>query len=94
MNARTRRSMTDSQSLIRAAQKSYTVPQCAMEVMTTSEIGPEASYQPTGACGCYFESLTGKGTTLSSYCKTCTTASTDCTNPAYPACNFGYCEAQ
>jgi hypothetical protein len=82
------------QTLIQAAQKAYTVPQCAMEVTTNSEIGALASYQPTGACGCYYESLAQGGTTTSPYCRTCT-ANTDCADAGvYTKCNFGYCEAQ
>jgi hypothetical protein len=63
-----------------------------MQVKRTLEIGGEMSYQPEEACGCYFESVTGKGTTLSTYCTACSTT-TPCTDKAYPACNFGYCEA-
>ncbi len=87
-------SLAQQQTLIMAAQKAYTVPQCAMEVMTTSEIGAVASYQPTGACGCYYESLAQGGTTTSSYCRTCA-ADADCADAGvYTHCNFGYCEAQ
>jgi hypothetical protein len=74
------------------------VPWCAMHVMRTSEIGPEASFQPPEPCGCYFESVTGS--TLESYCKPCNLANlnADC-NPeggtsAYPVCRYGYCEVQ
>jgi hypothetical protein len=87
-------SMSDSTALIKASQKAYTVPQCAMEVTTTSEIGAEASYQPTGACGCYFESLAQGGMTTSSYCRTCA-ADADCADAGvYKHCNYTYCEAQ
>jgi hypothetical protein len=85
---------TELQNVIAAESNAFFIPQCSMQVKRTTEVGPEASFQPKEGCGCYFESLTGKGTTLSSYCKTCTTAATDCTDKAYPACNFGYCEAQ
>jgi ABC-type phosphate transport system substrate-binding protein len=67
------------------------VPWCAMHVMRTSEIGSEASFQPSGACGCFFEATTGS--TLESYCRTCTT-NADCTTAGLPACNYGYCEVQ
>ena len=87
-------STAQQQTLIQAAQKAYTVPQCAMEVTTDSEIGALASYQPTGACGCYYESLAQGGTTTSSYCRTCA-ADGDCADAGvYTHCNFGYCEAQ
>jgi hypothetical protein len=84
---------TELQTVIAAESNAHFIPECAMQVSRTSEVGSEASYQPTQGCGCYFESVTGKGTTLSSYCQTCTSKS-DCTNASYPACNFGYCEAQ
>lgn len=84
---------TQQQTLITAAQKAFTVPQCAMEVTTDSEIGALASYQPTGACGCYYESL-AQGSTTSPYCRTCS-ADADCADAGvYTHCNFGYCEAQ
>ena len=79
-------------AVIKAETDAHFVPDCAMQVMRTSEVGAEASYQPKMACGCYYESIIGNGTTFSSYCTTCK-ASTDCKAP-YPACNFGYCEAQ
>jgi hypothetical protein len=83
---------------IEAEAKAHLVPDCAMQVSRSLEVSTtssgEASYQPTGACGCYFESVTGGGTTLSSYCQTCNTDS-DCADAGvYTHCNFGYCEAQ
>ena len=86
-------SMPTLDSVIKAETNAHFVPDCAMQVMRTSEVGAEASYQPKMACGCYYESIIGNGTTFSSYCTTCK-ASTDCKVAAYPACNFGYCEAQ
>jgi hypothetical protein len=86
-------SPSEVQSVIQAESSAYFIPECAMQVSRTGEDGYEFSYQPKEACGCYFESLTGGGTTLSSYCTTCG-SSTDCTDKSYPACNFGYCEAQ
>ena len=81
------------QSVVKAETASHFVPDCSMQVSRTTEVGGEASYQPNSACGCYFESLTGGGTTLSSYCQTCT-ADADCADAgAYTHCNFGYCEA-
>jgi hypothetical protein len=81
-------------AVIKAETTAHFVPDCAMQVTRTSEIGAEASYQPTMACGCYYENIIGSGTTFSSYCTTCS-SSTDCKKVAgYPVCNFGYCEAQ
>jgi hypothetical protein len=43
------------------------------------------------SCGCYFDSKTNApGLAL---CKTCGSPG-DCTDPARPACNYGYCEAK
>jgi hypothetical protein len=85
--------VTQQQTLIQAAQKAYTVPQCAMEVTTDSEIGALASYQPTGACGCYYEFL-AQGSTTSPYCRSCA-VDADCADAGvYTHCNFTYCEAQ
>lgn len=82
------------QSVIAAESNSYFIPDCAMQVSRTSELGAEASYEPPLGCGCYFESLTGGGSTLSSYCTTCQ-SDVDCgEGGGYPHCNFGYCEAQ
>lgn len=84
---------TELQSTIQAEITSHFIPECAMEVSRAEEDGAEASYQPAKGCGCYFESISGGGTTLSTYCAKCTTSS-DCTVAGYPVCNFGYCEAQ
>jgi hypothetical protein len=82
------------QAVIAAEAGASFIPDCAMQVKRTSELGAEASYQPALGCGCYFESLTGGGTTLSSYCSTCS-VDADCADAGgYPHCNFGYCEAQ
>jgi ABC-type phosphate transport system substrate-binding protein len=67
----------------------YTVPECAMKVKRTSELGPVSSYTPAKACGCYFEAK-ANGTAPAS-CKTCT-KDADCTGST-THCNYGYCEA-
>jgi hypothetical protein len=76
------------QDLITLAAKGSTVPDCAMNVKRTTEVGPVSAYSPTGACGCFWENAATGSTT----CTTCTKAS-DCTNAATPKCNYGYCEA-
>jgi hypothetical protein len=62
------------------------VPQCAMTVARTTEMG---NYQAkTGfQCGCYFDFKTRGRTT----CQQCV-ASEDCPS-GRPSCNYGYCEA-
>jgi hypothetical protein len=61
------------------------VPQCAMSVSRTTEVG---DYVGKGGfqCGCYFD-FKANGRTS---CQSCTIPS-DCPSSA-PACNYGYCE--
>jgi hypothetical protein len=70
--------------------KNYTVPQCAMHVTRSTEMGPLSSYKPDVPCNCYFE-LKATGTAPSS-CKTCTTDA-DCTGTNM-VCGYGFCEAK
>jgi hypothetical protein len=99
INAITHKGLTNGstptlQAEIVAEANASFIPECAMQVQRTSELGAEASYQPALGCGCYFESLTGGGNTLSSYCTTCA-VDADCADAGgYSHCNFGYCEAQ
>ena len=82
------------QSLLTDESTANFIPKCAMQVSRSAELSGEASYQPNQGCGCFFESVTGAGTTLSSYCAKCTT-SADCSKVVgYPTCNFGYCEVK
>ena len=67
------------------------VPDCAMEVSRSAEMGPLSVYSPTYHCGCYFEANVVGGT-AGSDCQTCNGPS-DCPT-ARPACNNGYCETQ
>jgi hypothetical protein len=73
------------QSLVDNIIAASLIPQCAMKVVRTSEVGsfaPQTGFQ----CGCYFEMKT-KGKTS---CQTCR-SSEEC--PANrSACNYGYCE--
>ncbi len=74
--------------LIALEAAGHVIPQCAMRVSRTDEIGPLASYAPPGACGCYYDALTDFSTT----CATCSNPS-ECPSDA-PVCNYGYCETQ
>jgi len=74
---------------VKAAIDNNTVPQCAMNVQRTEELGKPKAYSPVGACDCYFESQTGG---VSARCQACTKAS-ECPSSA-PACNRGYCEVK
>ena len=69
------------------------VPDCAMTVQRSAELGPLSAYAPPFQCGCYFEASPNVSGTAPEGCTACTT-SADCTDPARPACNLGYCEVQ
>jgi hypothetical protein len=72
-----------------SAPASGVIPQCAMQVQRSSEIGPESSYQPPATCSCRF-ALAATGT-LPSSCVAC--PANACTGST-PVCRFGYCEVQ
>jgi hypothetical protein len=78
--------------LVQVEAQNNLVPPCAMHVTRSTELGPLASYAPTGSCACYFDYVsTGQST-----CKTCTRVA-DCPASA-PVCNLsfatGFCEPQ
>jgi ABC-type phosphate transport system substrate-binding protein len=64
----------------------HVIPQCAMRVKRTQEMGPLAPFSPVGACGCYYEKLANGATN----CTPCQ-RQTDCPTSA-PVCSYGYCE--
>ena len=66
----------------------HVIPQCAMRVQRTQEMGPTMPFAPQSACGCYYE----KVATGATACKPCAT-SAECPATA-PVCSYGYCEAQ
>jgi hypothetical protein len=72
--------------MVAVAAANHVVPQCAMRVRRTKEMGPLQPYQPTDPCGCYFDKLAA-GTTS---CETCAQPA-DCPATA-PVCSYGYCE--
>jgi ABC-type phosphate transport system substrate-binding protein len=77
-----------AQPLVDAIAGRGLVPECAMRVTRTEEMGPFASYQPQFGCGCYYDFKVNGATS----CKACK-APADCPGSA-PACNYGYCEVQ
>jgi hypothetical protein len=81
------------QALLDAFIGSSLVPTCAMIVQRSSELGPLTQYQPPFECGCYFEASPNVSGAAPPGCTHCATAN-DCTDPARPACNLGYCEVQ
>jgi hypothetical protein len=80
-----------SRQLLDAFVGSSLVPECAMRVRRTVELGPLSAYVPTFGCSCYFEASVGAATPAG--CARCRTAG-DCADPRRPACNLGYCEVQ
>jgi len=82
------RVVIDTGVLISAAIKAHTIPDCAMQVSRTTEVGDLTAYAPAKSCGCYFDFTTNGATS----CKACT-ADKDCSG-AVKHCNYGYCEAQ
>lgn len=63
------------------------VPDCAMRVKRSEDMGPMSSYAPSAPCGCYFDAVA----TGQSSCAACK-ADNECGASA-PKCRHGYCEA-
>jgi hypothetical protein len=80
-----------AKQLVDAFIASSLVPDCAMTVQRSAELGALATYAPPFECGCYFEASVGGAAPEG--CTKCATAG-DCADPARPACNLGYCEVQ
>lgn len=74
--------------LIQLEAQRHVIPQCAMRVRRVQEMGPLASFAPTGACACYYEKVANGSTR----CQPCS-APTECPASA-PVCSYGYCETQ
>lgn len=72
--------------LITLQAEEQLIPQCAMRVTRTTELGPTAPFVPERACGCAYEEAANGVTS----CKPCET-SAQCAQEE--ACLFGYCEA-
>jgi hypothetical protein len=78
------------QALIDDVIAASLVPQCAMKVTRTTEMG-DFELRDGFSCGCYFDfKANGRA---SADCKTCN-GNADCTDSTRPACNYGYCEAK
>ncbi|MFT3771376.1 MAG: hypothetical protein QM820_38675 [Minicystis sp.] len=76
--------------LIQVEAAKHVIPQCAMRVKRTSELGPMSPLSPSKPCGCYYESLTASGTS----CKACATpADCDAGTQCVTFNGKGYCEA-
>ncbi|HYQ03195.1 MAG TPA: hypothetical protein VER96_31190 [Polyangiaceae bacterium] len=83
----------------------HVVPLCAMNVTRSSELGALSSFQPSGACGCYFDSKMNAGGAAvecmgalknadrtKAACDKSTEA-TVCTGDR-KVCNYGFCEVK
>jgi hypothetical protein len=82
-----------SKAVIAAEISAGVVPQCAMKVSRTEEVGAEASFQPTGDCSCFFDA-TVPPMTAPTTCHACT-VDMDCADAGTAThCNYGYCEVQ
>jgi hypothetical protein len=75
-----------SVDLIKLEAQRHAIPQCAMRVRRTQEMGPAMPFAPASACGCYYEKMA----TGSTGCKVCAT-SAECPVSA-PVCSYGHCE--
>jgi hypothetical protein len=76
------------ENLVTAIIASGFVPDCAMKVTRTAEVGDLMAYKPAFGCGCYFDMQVNGATS----CQACTGPG-ECPSSA-PACNYGYCEQQ
>ncbi len=76
--------------LIAFEAQNHVIPQCAMRVKRTQEVGPMTPFSPSKPCGCYYEF----NANTTSSCQTCQKAA-DC--PAGYSCplynGMGFCEA-
>jgi hypothetical protein len=70
------------------------IPQCAMQVSRTTEIGAEASYAPPVACSCAFEKAAGSSPGSTCASRMCTTNADCAGKTGTPVCHFSFCEAE
>jgi ABC-type phosphate transport system substrate-binding protein len=81
------------QAMLDAVIKIGFVPDCAMTVSRSEEMGPLSQYSPQFHCGCYFDATIPGGTVPAS-CHACS-GPADCNGVAgKPACNNGFCEVR
>jgi hypothetical protein len=72
--------------LIYLEAQRHVVPECAMRVARSQEMGPITPYSPSKPCGCYYE----KSANGSTSCQACT-LDEDCGASGW-ACSYNYCE--
>lgn len=73
--------------LLRTQVQIGNVPECAMKVKRSSEMGPLSPFKHPQPCGCAFD----KEATGTSTCKACQN-NNECSSSQ--SCNFGFCEEQ
>ena len=72
--------------LIALEAQRFVVPQCAMRVQRSQEMGPAVPYTPPQPCGCYYEKLANTTTS----CTPCE-SNRDCTE-SNTLCSYHFCE--
>jgi hypothetical protein len=81
--------------LVATEAKLGIIPQCAMRVQRSTEVGPMMPLVQTSKCGCYYEEVANQQVGQHSTCMPCTT-NKDCPNLNYSCPQFngmGWCEA-
>jgi hypothetical protein len=78
--------------ILQAFVKASFIPACAMKVRRTAELSELlVDDPPPNPCGCAFDKLTSLNGQAPARCQDCKTDG-DCTDPAFPSCNFNFCE--
>jgi ABC-type phosphate transport system substrate-binding protein len=72
--------------LVTLEAQHHVIPQCAMRVSRSEEIGAMSSFAPAQSCSCFYDKVANGSTD----CMPCSNK-TDCP-AATPFCNYGYCE--
>jgi len=82
-----------SEQIVDAFIDSSWVPECAMKVQRTQELGdPGTSNPPAFPCGCHFDARVDDNKAPAG-CTSCMTDA-DCPDPSKPSCNLSFCEAR
>jgi hypothetical protein len=78
--------------IIASEAQSGLIPQCAMRVARTKEVGPMTPFSPAQACGCYYEYIGSPSHQTS--CQSCSNDTQCPSNYTCPLYNgMGWCEA-
>jgi ABC-type phosphate transport system substrate-binding protein len=67
----------------------HVIPQCAMKVQRSTEVGPLSKYDPAAPCGCFFESKVS-----TSSCTACNLADGMACPGSAGVCRHKFCEAK